>query len=105
LYGLLYGNHILQYIFFFFFFFFCYNIALLKIQILLFAAIGGATGELLEQNAQALNQITANLSTLQVKNLHHVVIDLHYPNYYTSFESISKVKINATNFSLFIDVN
>jgi hypothetical protein len=48
----------------------------LKIQILLFAAIGGATGELLEQNAQALNQISANLSSLQVKkNLHHAVID------------------------------
>jgi hypothetical protein len=47
----------------------------LKTQILLFAAIGGATGELLEQNAKALNQISANISSLQVKDLHHVVID------------------------------
>ncbi|CAN0858008.1 hypothetical protein LINGRAHAP2_LOCUS7037 [Linum grandiflorum] len=32
-------------------------------------AIGGLTGDLLEQNAQALSQITSNLSTMQVTNL------------------------------------
>ncbi|XP_030939116.1 uncharacterized protein LOC126701659 isoform X3 [Quercus robur] len=31
-----------------------------------FKAIGGPTGELLEQNAQALNQISANLQALQI---------------------------------------
>ena len=43
---------------------------------MLFAAIGGPTGELLEQNAQALNQISANLQALQVrKNLHQMFFD------------------------------
>lgn len=47
-----------------------------EISIMLFAAIGGPTGELLEQNAQALNQISANLQALQVrKNLHQMFID------------------------------
>ncbi|KAI4324337.1 hypothetical protein L6164_023884 [Bauhinia variegata] len=32
-----------------------------------FKAIGGPTGELLEQNAQALNQISANLSAFQIQ--------------------------------------
>ncbi|XP_004486880.1 uncharacterized protein [Cicer arietinum] len=32
-----------------------------------YAAIGGPTGELLEQNAQALSQISANLSSLQIQ--------------------------------------
>lgn len=32
----------------------------------LLAAIGGPTGELLEQNAQALNQISANIAAFQV---------------------------------------
>lgn len=36
----------------------------------LFAAIGGVTGELLEQNAQALNQISANLQAFQVESYH-----------------------------------
>lgn len=36
----------------------------------LFAAIGGVTGELLEQNAQALNQISANLQAFQVVSYH-----------------------------------
>ncbi|XP_059434088.1 uncharacterized protein LOC132167197 [Corylus avellana] len=31
-----------------------------------FKAIGGATGDLLEQNAKALNQISANISSLQI---------------------------------------
>ncbi|XP_039038898.1 uncharacterized protein LOC120176548 [Hibiscus syriacus] len=30
-------------------------------------AIGGVTGELLEQNAQALNQISVNLSAFQIQ--------------------------------------
>ena len=33
------------------------------------AAIGGSTGQLLEQNAQAFNQISANLASLQVNFL------------------------------------
>ncbi|XP_020532722.1 uncharacterized protein LOC105628422 isoform X2 [Jatropha curcas] len=32
-----------------------------------YKAIGGVTGELLEQNAKAFNQISANLSTMQVE--------------------------------------
>ncbi|GAU43389.1 hypothetical protein TSUD_254720 [Trifolium subterraneum] len=32
-----------------------------------YAAIGGPTAELLEQNAQALSQISANLSSLQIQ--------------------------------------
>ena len=32
----------------------------------LYAAIGGPTGELLENNAQVLSQISTNLGTMQV---------------------------------------
>lgn len=39
---------------------------LIKWLCLSFAAIGGATGQLLEQNAQALDQISANFAALKV---------------------------------------
>ncbi|KAK9997331.1 hypothetical protein SO802_022017 [Lithocarpus litseifolius] len=53
-----------------------------------FKAIGGPTGELLEQNAQALNQISANLQALQIPeninllcqtrdNIHKIMNDLN----------------------------
>ncbi|KAK4566580.1 hypothetical protein RGQ29_002735 [Quercus rubra] len=53
-----------------------------------FQAIGGPTGELLEQNAQALNQISANLQALQIPeninllcqtrdNIHKIMNDLN----------------------------
>ncbi|KAB1213247.1 hypothetical protein CJ030_MR5G009658 [Morella rubra] len=52
-----------------------------------FKAIGGPTGELLEQNAQVLNQISANLAALQIPdninlfcqtrdNIHRIMADL-----------------------------
>lgn len=65
------------------FVFFATTVVVLKIWILLFAAIGGATGELLEQNAQVLNQISANLAALQVKKAYIICLFL-----FTSFTSL-----------------
>ena len=45
-------------------------LVLFKFAIALLAAIGGPTGDLLEQNAHALNQISANLAAFQV-NWHY----------------------------------
>lgn len=39
----------------------------LHILFMSFPAIGGVTGELLEQNAQMFNQISANFAAFQVK--------------------------------------
>lgn len=42
---------------------------------MVFAAIGGTAGQLLEQNAQALDQISANFAAFKVniRYMHHVV--------------------------------
>lgn len=48
---------------------------------MLFAAIGGATGELLEQNAQALTQISANIANFQVTCiLYSIFLELNLHN-------------------------
>lgn len=40
-------------------------------------AIGGATGQLLEQNAQAMEQISANFGAFRVNLAYNLVLDMH----------------------------